>query len=310
MGFARTVARLATLTVILFTPALLVSAEADDKLPIRDAWLRDYLPDDALLYWRVPHPFGLLAAPKGNAFDAALRSDANLTTIARIREGISANVLPRIPTFQDMRLRLLEKHLQSPVELAVLPLPAPSLLISANIDVASTEEFESLFAEIAAEEASTYLMAPLDEQGEGQVEGLGMPAFVKFDASSGQLLVNVGPSVSVESFSLAKENVVLKADNDNRELEARVDESGQGLFVWINAERALPMAMMMMQPEQYEAVTNVGLDKASSAAFGWGVANGKGRISVVAHLREEYDRGTCRSLTTLSPRPLRANPMG
>ncbi len=291
MGFVRRIASLAALTAVLLIPMLPTLAQADDELPIRDAWLRDYLPDDALLYMRVPHPFGLLAAPKGNAFDAALRSDANLTTIAKIREGISANVLPRIPLFQDVRLRLLEKHLQSPVELAVLPLPAPSLLVSANIDVTSNEQFESLFEEIAAAEASMYLAAPLDEQGKGQLEGLGVPAFVKFEASSGQLLLNVGPSVSAESFSLALDSVALNADHDMRGLEGQVDQSGQGFFLWVNAERALPMVMMMMQPEQYEQVTNVGLDKASSAALGWGVANGKGRISVVANLREEYDRG-------------------
>jgi len=291
MGFVRRIACLVTLAAVLLSPAMPVFAQADDELPIRDAWLRDHLPDDALLYMRVPHPFGLLAAPKGNAFDAALRSDANLTTVAKIREGISANVLPRIPMFQDVRLRLLEKHLRSPVELAVLPLPAPSLLVSGNIDVGSIRQFESLFEEISAEQASMYLAAPLDEQGKGQVEGLGVPAFVKFDPSNGQLLLNIGPSVSAESFLLAIDSVMLNADHDMRGLEDRVDQSGQGLFLWVNAERALPMAMMMMQPEQYEQVTNFGLDKASSAAFGWGVANGKGRISVVANLREEYDRG-------------------
>ena len=88
---------------------LSVSASAADNLPVRDAWLRDYLPDDTLLYARIPHPFGMLAAPKGNAFDAALRNDANMTMVARIREGISENVLPRIPMFEDARLRLLEK---------------------------------------------------------------------------------------------------------------------------------------------------------------------------------------------------------
>lgn len=290
MGLAHRIARMATLSVIFLLPMPAI-AEPDNELPIRDAWLRDYLPDDALLYVRVPHPFGLLATPKGNAFDAALRSDANLAMIAKIRDGVSANVLPRIPLFQDVRLRLLEKHLRSPVELAVLPLPAPSLLVSANVYVSSNEHFESLFAEIAAEQASLRLMAPLDEQGTAQLEGLGVPAIVRFDAANGQLLLNVGPSVSVETFSLAIQNVVQNTDHDMRSLEDRVDQSGQGLFLWVNTERALPMAMMTMQPEQYEQLTKIGLDKTSSAALGWGVASGKGRISVVANLREEYDRG-------------------
>ncbi|MDJ0749309.1 MAG: pilin [Woeseiaceae bacterium] len=290
MGLAHRVAAMAALSVIFLMP-MPAHAEAHNELPVRDAWLRDYLPDDALLYARIPHPFGLLASPKGNALDAALRSDANLVTIAKLRDGISANVLPRIPMFHDVRLRLLEKHLQSPVELAVLPLPAPSLLVSASVDVASNKHFERLFEEIESEDTSLRLTAPLDEHGTGQLEGLGVPAMVRFDATNGRLLLNAGPSVSAESFSLAIENVARNVDHDMRSLEFRVDQSGQGLFLWINAERALPMVMMTMQPEQYEQLTNLGLDKASSAAFGWGVASGKGRISVVANLREEYDRG-------------------
>ncbi|MDJ0712492.1 MAG: hypothetical protein QNJ14_19060 [Woeseiaceae bacterium] len=288
----RRVASSVSLVFILLAqllPAAVVQAQ--EPRPIRDAWLRDYLPDDVLLYARIPHPFGLLAAPKGNAFDAALRSDANLATVARIREGISANVLPRIPLFQDMRLRLLERHLQSPVELAVLPLPAPSLLVSANIDIESNGQFESLFSEVSADETGVRIAVSLDAQGRGAVEGLGIPVFASFDASTGQLLLNIGPSVSAESFALAMETIVSNTDHDIRAMEDRVDQSGQGLFLWVNAERALPMVMMTMQPEQYEQLTNVGLDKASSAAFGWGVADGKGRISLVANLRGEYDRG-------------------
>ena len=74
----------------------------------------------------------------------------------------------RIPAFQDLRLRMLERHLRGPVELAVLPLPAPSSLLSTRLDIRSAEAFEALLAELAAEGAGLSLVAPLDGRGVGQ----------------------------------------------------------------------------------------------------------------------------------------------
>lgn len=268
---------------------LLATAHADDRLPTAAPWLHDFLPDEALMYARLPHPFGMLAAPKGNALDPAMRSEANIETIRKIRDGITANVLPRIPAFQDLRLRLLEQHLNGPIEVAVLSLPAPSLLVSTRLDLQTAEAFESLLAELGADGSGLSLVAPLDERGAGQIEGLPMPAFVQFVA--GRLLLNVGPSVTPDSFESVIAAIVENPDHAMRTMESRVDQSGQGIFIWVNTERALAMATVMMQPEQYEQVTNAGLDKTSSVGVGWGVADGKGRISVVADLRPEYDRG-------------------
>ena len=268
---------------------LLATAHADDRLPAAAPWLHDVLPDDALMYARIPHPFGMLAAPKGNSLDRAMRSDANVATILKIREGIAANVLPRIPAFQDLRLRKLEEHLRAPLELALLPLPAPSLLISTRLDVSSVEAFEALLAEFAAEGTGLSLVAPLDERGVGQVEGLPVPALLQFD--DGRLLLNVGPSASPESFDMILGGIVPNEDHAMRRMERRVDTSGQGIFYWVNTERALAMATVMMQPEQFEQITEAGLDKTASVGIGWGVADGKGRISIVADLRPEYDRG-------------------
>ena len=281
--------KLWTSVIALLGCVLLATAQADERLPSAEPWLHDFLPDDALMYARIPHPIGMLAAPKGNALDPAMRSDANIATILKIREGITANVLPRIPAFQDLRLRMLEKHLRAPLEFAVLPLPAPSLLIATRVDARSIGAFEALLSDLAEDGAGLSLVAPLDDRGVGQVVGLPAPAVVQFE--DGRLMLNVGPSVSPESFDIILAGIARNTDHAMRSLERRVDTSGQGVFFWVNTERALAMATVMMQPEQFEQITEAGLDKTASVGIGWGVANGKGRFSVVADLRPEYDRG-------------------
>jgi hypothetical protein len=171
----------------------------------------------------------------------------------------------------------------------VLPLPAPSLLISTRLDIRSAEDFEALLAELAADDTGLSLVAPLDERGVGQIAGFPFPALVRFE--DGRLLLNVGLSASPESFDALLSGFAENTDHAMRAMEQRIDASGQGIFIWVNTERALAMATVMMQPEQFKQITDAGLDKTTSVGVGWGVADGKGRISMVADLRPEYDRG-------------------
>ena len=81
-----------------------VSADIEiwqDELPIRDPWLRDQLPDDVLMYMRVPSLFGLFATPKGNVLDTALRSRTNVENVQKIRTGIADNVLAMMPAVRQ-----------------------------------------------------------------------------------------------------------------------------------------------------------------------------------------------------------------
>lgn len=260
------------------------------ELPIREAWLRDHLPEESLIYVRMPHLFGILATAKGNALDKALRSEANVENVLALRKGIVENVLPLIPEISESPLRLTEERLHSPVELAVILEPVPTALIAANVELRSDETFDDFLAELGTAALPMSLAAPLDGRGVGQIAGAPAPAFVRFDAASGGLLINAGAAVTAESFSALLDAIDGGTAHRMRTIERRVDESGQGLFAWIDSERALPFLRLMIQPDQYETMTDLGLDRFSAAGVGWGVADGKGRIAFVAELPESAER--------------------
>ncbi len=286
MNRYRVVAPFALLCLVIASvvaaPALAETREWKGEFPIRQAWLREHLPDESLAYVRVPHLFGIFATAKGNVLDPALRSEANVANIKKIRQGIIDNVLPSIPAIADSPIRLLEERLRSPIEIAAILAPAPTVLISANLDVASADAFDELLSEIGAQGIPVMLAAPLDNRGVGQIAGLPVPAFVRFVASSGGLLINAGPAATTEGFNTLLESIDSGNAHRMRDIENRIDESGQGFFAWIDSERALPFLQMMLQPEQYQAMTKLGLDKVTAAGLGWGVANGKGRLALVA----------------------------
>jgi Tfp pilus assembly major pilin PilA len=255
-----------------------------DELPIRDPWLRDQLPDDALMYWRTPDLFGLFATPKGNVMDSALRSRVNVENVQKIRAGVNDNVLAMIPMLGDTQLMLFARHVRSPVEVAGTFLPAPSALVGVSLDVDSNADFETLVNELGYSFA-----APLDARGAGELLGTGVPAFARFDATNGRLLVHAGPGANAQRFDELLDGMQRDTPHQMRGMENRVDASGHGLFVWMNAQEALPAMQMFVPMDQYQQMIDAGLEKVDSIAVGWGVANGKSRLSLVADITRDRD---------------------
>lgn len=251
------------------------------ELPVAGPWLRGRLPAGVLAYARIPHPLGLVAVPKGNTLDAALGSEANIRNLVEIERGLADNVLGAYPLFDDPRLALLLDGLRSPIEVAVFGLPSPSALIAATLDVASAAELEESLAALAAVEPFVGLAGPFGDDGVGALAGLPVPAFLSFDASSGQLLISAGQNVTEASFRQALDGLPSGEDHAMHALEQRIDASGQGLFVWVDTGSVLPLAQMFAPPETAAAVRQAGLDALRSVAFGVGTSAGKGRLSLL-----------------------------
>ena len=260
------------------------------ETPIHAAWLNSRLPADTLAYKRIPHPLGIFGTPKGNALDPALRSPVNSENVRKIQQGVLDNVLPLIPDLDDARIRFLLGHVESPLELAFFAAPAPSVLLAMRVGLDSVEALEAAIAEFAASEPPLSLAAPIDAEGHGQLMGLPAPAFLKFDASSGLLLMQIGPGVTAESFRAVLATLIPGANSRMAAIEQRLDQSGQGWFLWIDAEKTLPVAQMFMSPENLAKLQATGLDKVRTAGIGWGVADTKGRLGIVLDVAPEGNR--------------------
>lgn len=255
-----------------------------DELPIRGPWLRDQLPDNALVYVRVPNLLGLVATPKGNVLDPALRSRANVENVEKIRKGLAENVLATLPALNYAQVSLMLRHLRSPIEVAGQFIPAPGGIVAVTLDIDSNDGFESLVGALGFS-----LAAPLDVAGTAEIVGAGVPAFARFEAASGRLLVMAGPGANERTFDELLDNLGQSGTHPMQNLERRVDDSGQGFIVWLNAREALPAMQMFVPIEQYQAFVDAGLDKLDAVAYGLGASNGKSRLSLVADVSEGRD---------------------
>jgi hypothetical protein len=275
--------------LISINSSMALAAQAGET-PIQAAWLKQRLPADTLAYKRIPHPLGIFATPKGNALDPALRSPVNTENVRKIQQGVLGNVLPLIPDLDDPRIRFLIGQVESPLELAFFAAPAPSVLLAMHVGLDSVEALEAALAEFAASDPPLALTAPIDAEGHGQLTGLPAPTFLKFDATSGLLLVQVGPAVTAESFRAVLASLAPGANSRMAAIEQQLDQSGQGWFLWIDAEKTLPVAQMFMSPENLAKLQATGLDKVRTAGIGWGVADSKGRLGIVLDVAAEGNR--------------------
>jgi len=260
------------------------------EIPVRGSWLREHLPEDALMYFRMPHPLGFLAAPKGNIMDNALRSTANIEALQSIQGALVSNVLEHVPGFEEEFVRDFADKLRSPIEVAVMLAPAPSMILSMNLDVDSDPDLQQMIEAFQAGGLPLSLLEPLDSDGFGQIVGLPVPTAVNFDAETGQLILQSGPAVAADQFFLMVESLAPVTSHKMHAMEQQIDSSGYGLFMWIDSESALPAAQMFLNPEQLAGIAESGLDKVRAAAFGWGAANGKGRMSVILDMPRDGDR--------------------
>ncbi len=256
-----------------------------DATPLSEpASLRDKLPQDALGYVRVPSLWGLLTAPKGNVLHDALGNEAHEAQVTRLADSIYANLLRNVPGVPGLSLNLLFRHLRSPLEVAVLfpeGAPMPFGLIQAKVDFASAAEVNQFFAEVAASNPMVNVLSPVSGDAFGALTAVDVPVLVQFDPGSGDLMLLAGPTVSAETFTALLDGLAAGQDHPMYALEQQIDESRQGLLVWVNLQRLMPIGQGFIPPPMVADLTKWGLMDVRAAALGLGVSDGKGRLKLV-----------------------------
>lgn len=246
------------------------------EMPIAAPWLREILPAGVLTYERIPHPLGLIGIPKGNSLDTALGSEANISNLVTLQQGLADTIAANMPPLQML------DALRSPIEIAAIGAPPlSSVMIGATVSYRSDAEFESLITELGQFAPGLALGAPLDEEGFAQLvlpPGLPIQVFVNFDETTGRLALYGGIVADRVTFGRLLAATDRPADHPMHSIEAQIDDSGQGLFAWVDAAQALQAGAGFLPPEM---AAMIGTMQISSVGLGAGVANGKGRLKLL-----------------------------
>jgi hypothetical protein len=249
-------------------------------------YLRTVLPPDALAYVRIANPWGLLGVPKGNMLSEALASGGVRAAMSALQRAIVQQLLgPLQPQIGPLPGIVLDQ-VRSPLELAVLR-PAggdaglPDLLFLVQLQSASRDDANALLQTLAQVEPELQLETPLDQHGVGRLQVMGFPIFVSFDTASRRLFLLAAQNPAPATLTQRLQSLQPRADAPMLPLEAEVDTSGQGFFLWLDAKTIFTVAQSLVPPEDLLVWQRLGGPALQQVALGMGVSAGKGRLKLI-----------------------------
>lgn len=249
-------------------------------------YLRTVLPQDALAYLRIANPWGLLGVPKGNMLGAALASESFQTALSALQGAIVQYLLEPMQSQIGPLPGVLLAQVRSPVELVVLR-PAggrivpPDFLLVVQLHSATRDDANALLQTLVQAEPALRLETPLDQAGVGRLQFMAATILASFDTASRRLFLLVTQSPTPTLLTQRLQSLQPRADAPMLPLEAEIDASGQGLFVWLDARAIFEIALGFVPPEQHLMLHRLGAHAIQQVAAGMGVSQGKGRLKLI-----------------------------
>jgi Tfp pilus assembly major pilin PilA len=216
-----------------------------------------------------------MSGPKGSVLNRGLNSKANVDAVVAARTALGNNI-----SSEDPVVRLLLQHLVSPIEAVIFKpannqIQAANVLVTARLDLKTIEEVNALFKHEAEQKGMLSLGRPITNEQPGTLLADKLTLLMRFDAANQRLFIVGGimPDAALldKAATLPKQAPLMQTE------EQKIDASGQGLFAWVNTEQLMPMMPpgLMAQAQAY------GIDKVRRLAIGMGMAEGKGRLSLL-----------------------------
>lgn len=262
-----------------------VSPAASDAISKAPA-LRSTLPKESLAYLRIPYLWALLATPKGSVMDKAVGSEAYVSAANNIREGLSATLLADAPPQVKELLGLLAVHARSPIEIVLMApsmhgVPMPDTLISTAVDFKDTAQLDAFLEGVFASSPMIKPLAPTDASGSGTLATAGVPVFYRFDAAAGRMYFLNGVGAQPGALDKLLGRLSQNTAHPMFPHEAAIDASGQGLFLWLDAQASMAFLEKAGQAEQAASLRAFGGGDLNAMAFGIGTSGGMHRAKLI-----------------------------
>ena len=250
-------------------------------------WLRTVLPEQTLAYLRVPNLWGVLGAPKGTALDTLQSAPANAALFAELRAGLQNTWLTPLSDVWGAVPELLLGELSSPLEAAALmpvdeTAAGPQVLLTGTLQADTLAAAQAVLERIISSEPQLQWGEPLNDAGEGLILIMGQPVQVYYQLPEQRLFMLGGVELVPAALSRLSTRLQTRSNHPMYALEAEIDASGQGLFLWIDAASAAQIAASVAPPPVLMMLQLSGALEIQQLAMGMGASAGKSRTKLVA----------------------------
>lgn len=245
------------------------------------AWLYGSLPENTIAYARVPNLWSGFSA-KDDSFKFALGNEHHVAAIKKIQKGLYENIISQLEQPIKPLAEFYAKHTTGPLELAFVSQGGqPVIYAGTSLDYQDSTSFSQAIEALVKGLPNANIM-PQDEKTKGIISfGPGAAVYYSYNTDNQRLTVISGMGASVTSLENAAASIKTNDKHEMLKLEADIDASHQGVFVWSSPKNAMPLLQMGMSPKQLRELKEFGIDQARGLALGYGVSDGKTRLKLL-----------------------------
>ncbi|EPJ56074.1 MAG: hypothetical protein OFPI_01100 [Osedax symbiont Rs2] len=245
----------------------------------KNPWLREKLPQNTLLYARIPSLWTSVSY-KDDSFKYALGNNSFTQTMNSIQEASGQWIAEADAQIKPF-LALLAGQLDGPIEIAVVANgPMPQLMITASLDYSDTGQLQLLIDSLLKAKLVKSEIVKM-QQGSGLLlTDLG-PTPYRWDKKNKRLniLVALG-GAKISALDSAFNALTKNSESPMLANEQQMDSSKQGLYLWFNNQAAFPLYQGMTPKPILQQMQMFGVADMKSLALSWGVRDNKGRIKL------------------------------
>jgi len=251
----------------------------------KTAWLRDHLPNETLAYINIPTPWNYLFDAKADALHAVQSLPAHIKQVAAIKQGVKDNYYQFMPAeMQDITSLLLE-HVATSFEVAVINYSAtamlPTVAVGTRLEGISADKLGDQLTRVLklADPSIELIQQDQEPQWTFTVNDM-FPAFVRFDESSGKLLLFGGMGAKKEKMTRLWEDAKIDQLTAIKQLSQASDPSGLNLKMWLAPAKMYQLGSAFVSPEQHEMISQLGLDQMDYVWLGAESAQGQSALAL------------------------------
>ena len=271
------------------TPSLRPALVASERKLVQPSYLRKRLPESAIAYVRLPNVWDTLGTPGGSVLDPAVGSEAFVNAASGVKEGFVANLIPEFPEEIRLITKLVTQYISSPLEAVVLKsnnsgMPVPNVLITAAVNFETPEAVQAMLVGLVAG-SPIKISKPIDENGLAEIVAGDLKGQVFWNKDLSRLFIFSRVSATPDKFASILENLKVNDDHSMLTAEKSIDESGQGIFSWVDPPQLLSIAKKMGIPaSELAPLSMAGVNTMKSAALGAGTRNGINHLKLAVDM--------------------------
>jgi len=250
------------------------------------AWLREHLPDQTLVYMNLPTLWNYLFDAKQDVLHSTQVSAVHQQHSERIIAGVQTNYLSLIPADYRGWAELLLVHQDAPLELVLINYAEaalmPNVAVATRLKDMDTTRLLAQINQLLALMAPGTELAQLDQQEVWSFKINAIQTWIRYEEDSGQLLVLGGMGANEKRLKALWSDPAGESLKAIRQLDMEADPSGLNFKIWSAPGRIYRLAGAFVPPEDHQKITHMGLDQIDFAWLGTESAGGQAALS--AHI--------------------------